>query len=58
MRALRSLIVFFPLAFLLSCYPYILGKTHFVRTSGGINPLGPARCLRGILFPFVGLRIT
>jgi hypothetical protein len=28
MRALRSLIVFFPLAFLLSWYPYILGKTH------------------------------
>jgi len=42
MRGLRSLIVFFPLAFLLSWYPYILGKTHLVRTSGGINPLGPA----------------
>ena len=38
----RSLVVFFPLAFLLSWYPYILGKTHLVRTSGGINPLGPA----------------
>jgi hypothetical protein len=56
MRALRSLIVFFPLAFLLSWYPYILGKTHFVRTSRGINPLDPARWRRGIFF--VGLRIT
>jgi len=36
------LIVFFPLAFLLSWYPYILGKAHLVHTSGGINPLGPA----------------
>jgi uncharacterized protein len=37
----RPLLVFFPLAFLLSWYPFILGKTHLVRTSGGINPLGP-----------------
>jgi len=37
----RALILFFPLAFLLSWYPYILGKTHLVKTSGGINPLGP-----------------
>lgn len=42
MRALRSVLVFFPLAFLLSWYPYLLGKTHLVHTSGGINPLGPA----------------
>lgn len=42
MRTQRSLIVFFPLAFLLSWYPFILGKTHLVHTSGGINPLGPA----------------
>jgi len=42
MRAQRSLAVFFPLAFLLSWYPYLLGKTHLVHTSGGINPLGPA----------------
>jgi hypothetical protein len=37
----RALILFFPAAFLLSWYPYILGKTHLVKTSGGINPLGP-----------------
>lgn len=37
----RALTLFFPLAFLLSWYPYILGKTHLVKTSGGINPLGP-----------------
>jgi uncharacterized protein len=37
----RALILFFPMAFLLSWYPYILGKTHLVKTSGGINPLGP-----------------
>jgi len=37
----RVLILFFPLAFLLSWYPYILGKTNLVKTSGGINPLGP-----------------
>ena len=37
----RALILFFPVAFLLSWYPYILGKTHLVKTSGGINPLGP-----------------
>ena len=37
----RVLILFFPMAFLLSWYPYILGKTHLVKTSGGINPLGP-----------------
>ena len=36
----RPLVVFFPLAFLLSWYPYIIGKTHFVKTSGGMNPLG------------------
>lgn len=36
----RPLFLFFPLAFLLSWYPYILGKTHLVRTSGGMNPLG------------------
>lgn len=36
----RPLLLFFPLAFLLSWYPYILGKTHLVRTSGGMNPLG------------------
>jgi len=36
----RPLMVFFPLAFLLSWYPYIIGKTHFVKTSGGMNPLG------------------
>ena len=41
MAELRALILFFPLAFLLSWYPYILGKTHLVKTSGGINPLGP-----------------
>jgi membrane protease YdiL (CAAX protease family) len=39
-RTLRPLLFFFPLAFLLSWYPYILGKTHLVRTSGGMNPLG------------------
>ena len=38
----RPLLVFFPLAFLLSWYPYLLGKTHLVRTSGGMNPLGVA----------------
>ena len=38
----RPLIAFFPLVFLLSWYPFILGKTHLVHTSGGINPLGPA----------------
>jgi uncharacterized protein len=37
----RALTLFFPVAFLLSWYPYILGKTHLVKTSGGINPLGP-----------------
>ncbi len=37
---MRPLLLFFPLAFLLSWYPYILGKTHLVRTSGGMNPLG------------------
>lgn len=37
----RPLLVFFPTAFILSWYPFILGKTHLVRTSGGINPLGP-----------------
>ena len=37
----RVLILFFPVAFLLSWYPYILSKTHLVKTSGGINPLGP-----------------
>ena len=42
MHALRSMAVFFPLAFLLSWYPYILDKTRLMRTSGGINPLGPA----------------
>lgn len=42
MRRQRTLAAFFPLAFLLSWYPFILGKTHLVRTSGGINPLGPA----------------
>src|SRR5215472_12228405 len=42
MRALRSSALFFLLAFLLSWYPYLLGKTHLVHTSGGINPLGPA----------------
>lgn len=42
MRVQRSLTVFFPLAFLLSWYPFLLGKTHLVHTSGGINPLGPA----------------
>ena len=41
MHVLRSMAVFFPLAFLLSWYPYILGKTGLVHTSGGINPLGP-----------------
>src|SRR5215468_12392034 len=42
MTARRSLIIFFPLAFLLSWYPYLLGKTGLVKTSGGINPLGVA----------------
>src|SRR5262245_43567995 len=42
MRGQRTLTAFFPLAFLLSWYPFILGKTHLVRTSGGINPVGPA----------------
>jgi membrane protease YdiL (CAAX protease family) len=42
MRALRSSTLFCLLAFLLSWYPYLLGKTRLVRTSGGINPLGPA----------------
>jgi uncharacterized protein len=37
----RALTLFFSVAFLLSWYPYILGKTHLVKTSGGINPLGP-----------------
>ncbi len=37
----RALILFFPFAFLFSWYPYLLGKTHLVKTSGGINPLGP-----------------
>jgi len=36
----HPLLVFFPLAFLLSWYPYVLGKTHLVKTSGGMNPLG------------------
>ena len=57
-RALRSLIVFFPLAFLLPWVPVHPRQNPLVRTSGGINSLGPARCRRGILFPFVGLRIT
>lgn len=40
MRPYRPLLLFFPLSFLLSWYPYLLGKTGWVKTSGGINPLG------------------
>jgi membrane protease YdiL (CAAX protease family) len=56
MHALRSLAVFFPLAFLLSWYPYLLGKTHLVHTSGGINPLGPAVAALIVAGGFYGWR--
>jgi len=56
MRVKRSLIAFFPLAFLLSWYPFILGKTHLVRTSGGINPLGPAVAALIVAGMFYGKR--
>src|SRR5215469_8801215 len=56
---LRSVTVFFPLAFLLSWYPYLLGKTHLVHTSGGINPLGPAVAalvVAGIFYRWRGIK--
>jgi membrane protease YdiL (CAAX protease family) len=56
---LRSVTVFFPLAFLLSWYPYLLGKTHLVHTSGGINPLGPAVAaliVAGIFYGWRGIK--
>src|SRR5215469_10887879 len=59
MRAQRSLALFFPLAFLFSWYPYLLGKTHVVRTSGGINPLGPgvaALIVAGIVYRWRGIK--
>jgi len=59
MRALISLALFFFLAFLLSWYPYLLGKTHLVRTSGGINPLGPAVAaliVAGIFYGWRGIK--
>src|SRR5262249_40756195 len=56
MRAQRSMAAFFPLAFLLSWYPFILGKTHLVRTSGGINPLGPAVAALIVAGMFYGRR--
>jgi membrane protease YdiL (CAAX protease family) len=56
MRGLRSLAVFFPVAFVLSWYPYILGKMHLVRTSGGINPLGPAVAALIVAAVFYGRR--
>lgn len=59
MRALRSSTLFFLLAFLLSWYPYLLGKTHLVRTSGGINPLGPAVAaliVAGIFYRWRGIK--
>ena len=59
MHGQRSLIAFFPLAFLLSWYPFILGKTHLVRTSGGINPLGPAVAaliVAGVFFRLRGVK--
>ena len=55
----RPLFAFFPLAFLLSWYPFILDKTHLVRTSGGINPLGPmvaAVIVAGIYFRAPGVK--
>jgi len=51
--------VFFPLAFLLSWYPYLLGKTRLVHTSGGINPLGPAVAaliVAGVFYRAPGLK--
>ena len=51
--------LFFFLAFLLSWYPYLLGKTHLVRTSGGINPLGPAVAaliVAGIFYRWRGIK--
>ena len=56
MRGQRTLIAFFPLAFLLSWYPFILAKTHLVRTSGGINPLGPAMAALIVAGVFYGSR--
>src|SRR5215469_945734 len=59
MRALRSSALFFFLAFLFSWYPYLLGKTHVVRTSGGINPLGPgvaALIVAGIVYRWRGIK--
>ena len=59
MRALRSSALFFFLAFFLSWYPYLLGKTHLVRTSGGINPLGPAVAaliVAGIFYRWRGIK--
>ncbi len=56
----RPLLVFFPVAFLLSWYPFILGKTHLVRTSGGINPLGPmvaAIIVAGIYYRARGVKV-
>lgn len=55
----RPLLVFFLLAFLLSWYPFILGKAHLVRTSGGINPLGPlvaAIIVAGIYYRVRGVK--
>jgi uncharacterized protein len=37
----KRLSVFFPLAFLLSWYPWLLKHAHVKAASGGINPLGP-----------------
>lgn len=55
----RALILFFPLAFVLSWYPFILGKTRLVKTSGGINPLGPmvaALVVAGICYGKAGVK--
>jgi membrane protease YdiL (CAAX protease family) len=54
----HPLIPFFFLAFLLSWYPYLLSLTG-VRTSGGINPLGPfvsAMIITGITRGRTGLK--
>ena len=40
--AFKRLIVFFPLAFVLSWYSYVLYHMGVPRATGGINPLGPA----------------
>src|SRR5215469_15861838 len=38
----KRLIVFFPLAFVLSWYSFVLYHLGVPRATGGINPLGPA----------------